>query len=281
MSFLALLSAAPGAIFFLGTWRSLPFILNIFLSLLTGIIVLFLFRRKEASPGVSLFLVEERLSLAVIATWFLWGGGIFIFIFLIIKRALAPFHLWLISALSSCRREALVWAISIHKAPVTIFFIRFKIMSAIPLLIFRLVRGAFFLLRAGETRRMVVLSSRNVFSSLFLFLWFLRGEGILFFLCYCFILWRILLRQRARLDRIFFFIGLIGVPPLLLFQIKWMVLYPLFQEAWAPVFLFILGSALATVGYIRYCFLIDLRNIKPGHTYLIRWGLIRGALLLI
>lgn len=271
----------PRIVVLLGAWRRLPLMLNVFLRLLSGIIVLFLFQRKENSAGVSLFLVEESLSLAVIMAWFLWGGGAFIFLFLAVKSAFAPFHWWLVSVLSSCRREVLIWGISIHKIPVIIFFISLKIISILILLVFRLIIGALFLFRAGEVRRIIILSSRNIFSSIFLFLWLLRREGLFFLFCYCFILWGSLLRQSSGLNSVFFFIGLIGAPPLLLFQIKWMLLYPLFQENWRYVFIFILASTIAAISYVRYCFLADFRAARGARVFFMGWVLVRRGLLLV
>lgn len=281
MSFLILLLRVPRVIVFLGTWGRLPFILNVLLSVLTGIIVLFLLHNKSRASRIRFFLVEESLSLIIILTWFLFGGGTFIFLFLFIKRALVPFHTWLISALSVCQREALVWGITVHKIPVVLFFIRLKILSALSLLLFRLMLGAFFLFRVGEIRRIVILSSGNIFSSLLLFLWFFSGEGAYFFLCYCFILWSVVLKENLELNRIFFFIGLIGAPPLLLFQIKWILLSPLFNESWGYVLILIFSSAVAVIGYSRYCLLVDLKPISSAYRGLIRWGLVRSRLLLI
>ena len=267
--------------FLLGTWRSLPFIFNIWLRVLRGLLVIFLFQNGERASGVSLLIVEERLSLTVIITWFLYGGGIFILILLTIKRALPPFQAWLIRALSSCKREILVWAISAHKIPVVMFFISFKIMIILRFLIFSIGLGVLFLLRLGGIRRIVILSSRNVFSSAILFLWFWGNEGVLFFVCYCLVIWGSIVKRSIELDRIFFFIGLMGLPPFLLFQIKWIVLLALLTEAWEYALIFVLASAVSVLIYIRFCFLVDVKYTGNRRSLFSAWALLRGGIILI
>lgn len=281
MSFLVLFVRLPRVIFLLGAWRSLPFIFNVWLRILRGLLVIFLFQNGERASGVSLLIVEERLSLTVIITWFLYGGGIFILILLAIKSALPPFQAWLIRVLSSCKREIFVWAISAHKMPVVMFFMRFKVIIMLRFLVFSIGIGVLFLLRLGGIRRIVILSSRNVFSSAILFFWFWGNEGILFFFCYCLVIWRAIVKRKVELDRIFFLIGLMGLPPFILFQIKLMILLSLLAEAWEYAFILVFISAISVLVYIRFCFLINVKYTGNARSLLGAWALFRGGIILI
>lgn len=262
----------------ISTWRSLPFILNVWFSLLRGVILLFLLQDEKSSAGVRLLVVEERLSLAVILLWFLSGGIAPVFLLLVIKSALAPFHAWLIKALALCKKETLVWALSAHKTPVVMFFLRLSSAPGLVLLLLSICRGTLFLFALGEVRRIVILSSRNVFASSILFFWFFGTEALLFFALYCLVLWRSLTRG-TEFNSLLLFLGLIGIPPLLLFQFKWILLFSLIKETSGLALILIFFSAISVAVYARFCFFVDFKKEENRQAFLAAWALVRSSLL--
>jgi hypothetical protein len=171
------------------------------------------------SGALTLYVVEEGLSFLFILLW-VGGGGAFVYVVLILKRALAPFHFWFIKILRERDGPSFIWGITFHKVPIIGVFIRACTLSLLPLLFFRLVGGAVLFLYLREINDLLFLSSRNTLVTFLILVVFYPFRAFIVFLLYRSVLWGVCFYIVPRRTRVCLMVGLIGLPPFLLFQLK-------------------------------------------------------------
>ena len=237
---------------------STPLFLNIWISIITGLIVYFLFNNKIIA--FTLYMVEEGLSFFIIFIWVFLLSKFIIGIFLLIKGAFPPFHKWLIEIVQRQERLIFLWGVSFHKIPIFIFWRLVVTMEISFLVIFSTIGGAFLMWKFREFSRIFVLSSISVVGMIWIMVGISFIAGCIGIFLYVVILWRMRELSFLKINGIFFMFGLVGLPPLLIFQIKWFVIenYILIFPR-ISVIAFIV-TILSTVGYLRILILISFNK---------------------
>lgn len=161
------------------------------------------------------------------------------------------------AVLAPCGGTTVVWGLTFHKLPVVGLVVRFSLVSLLILLVLRLVVGVFLILGLRGVNRMLVLSSNNTFASFVILLSFSPLKGLLFFILYVVLLWVTFGYFSFRVISICLLLGFMGMPPLFLFQSKWVTM----EFLWSvnTLYSFVLGvvSGVSSLVYIRFVYLID------------------------
>jgi len=259
--------------------RTLPLSFNIWLRLLTGALCYILIRNNNLTRSLTLFIVEERISLFIILTWRIGGGGVLLVLLLAIKRGLAPFHLWVINTLSHCNRQTIIWAITIHKLPIVGIILALAFTSFLIPFTLRFTLGVLIIISFRRINRMLLLSSNNTFTSLIILLCLTPLRGLLFFLLYILLLWRTLNFLSSTISSLLLLFGFIGIPPLFLFQSKWIVTELLWTINSLCSILFVSASVISSIIYIRFVFLINFELFLAQSTiFFLAWAFLSTIL---
>ncbi len=248
-----------------------PLFLNIWFSIFTGALSYMLFN-NHSSP-LSLYLIEERLSLLIMFLWFVRRGGILFSLLLLIKRGISPFHQWFIEVLLNSSRSCLIWALTFHKLPIVCLIRSLNFFNLISLFVFRTITGVFYILSLRNINSIIVLSSSNTLASFFIILCLTPGCGVFFFSLYSLLLWTSINQSKISVNSAFLLFGLIGLPPFIFLQIKWEVLNLLLERNFLQSLLFRFSSGISSIIYIRFIFFIDLElNIRRGASFFFIWA---------
>ena len=255
---------------------SIPIWLNVWFRVFTGIFVFLLRGEGLFISRISLYLIEESLSFFLIFIWIGFGGGILIAFILFIKGAFAPFHTWLIEVVGGASRQKLVWGLSFHKLPLLIVWWRFAFISASLFFLFRFLVGAILIITQGDIQSILILSSGNTIVRGFILFCVERSWAFFFFIGYIFALWRRFFAREANIGNIFLFFGLLGLPPFFFFQAKWILVEELQKIGMVSVSVFVGGSGVAVVAYIRSAWWVrgEKKRIPINLRFYTFWGVI-------
>lgn len=134
--------------------------------------------------------------------------------------------------------------------------IRFSLLTFLVPLTLRLMMGVGFLVGLRRVNRMLVLSSNNTFTSFIILLCLSIIRGLLLFMLYVVLLWNTFNYFSLRVTSVCLLFGFIGMPPLFLFQVKWIVIEALWEMG--SVYSLRLGviSGVSSLIYIRFIFLV-------------------------
>lgn len=249
-----------------------PILLRFWLRGITGTLVYLLLTESCLGGGTLLYLVEERLSLFIILRWLLLGGGVFLLFFLVIKGALSPLHKWFVEALRERRTQVLVWGLTFHKFPLLLLIREIISPWRIRFLSLSFLRGAVLIFKLGETRGILILSSRNSLVLIVLLLILDLSGGFILLLCYIGVFWRGWILREQRINRIFLLLGIIGFPPFLFFQLKWRVFFLLLNRRELLSLFLAVSSGVAAVAYVRLALLFDFSVLRWRElSFLLLW----------
>lgn len=236
-----------------------PLFLNIWIRFITGIIVFFLFKRKTS--GLTLYIIEERISYFIIFIWILFASKLFVTLLIIIKGAFPPFHQWFIETFFFQETFILLWGLTFHKIPIYILWTILYSTKISFLLVMSSVIRRLIIWNTREFQNILILSSRSTIR----FIWIIcplsisiRRTGLVI---YFITLWRRREISNYKFNRIFLILGLAGLPPLPIFQIKFLAIEK-FIETIPTISIFLLRiTILSSIGYLRVLIIIKFNKL--------------------
>lgn len=230
---------------------SSPFIFSLWFSRFTAIFVLLIFKEICIKRGLLLYFIEESLSVLLLLVWLIVGGSFILLFLLSIKGAMVPFHKWFIEVIETVRRTTFIWGITLHKVPLILLSSLFSVYWNWVFLGIRFILGTLVIFILGDTRRTLVVSSRNTLVLLLLLLIFEWAYAFLIFIMYIGLFWRRYNLRKIGLERRIIILGVAGIPPFLFLQLKLLVFWNFFNRREVYCLLLTILSGVSSLAYIR------------------------------